>query len=128
MFTPLGEAGISHLPNESTVSAALASSPVVGDAVTGMHDPGELFDVEVEQFLRELTLIAHHRRSGLQGVELGQAVAAQPWAKGVCCGLRCGPVERSRRPATPSARKRAIHLRTLRSERPTWSAAAWAVS
>ncbi|MBA2433005.1 MAG: hypothetical protein H0V56_12970 [Chthoniobacterales bacterium] len=29
MFTPLGEAGISYLPNESTVSAALASA--VGD-------------------------------------------------------------------------------------------------
>jgi hypothetical protein len=29
MFTPLGKAGISYLPNESTVSAALTSS--IGD-------------------------------------------------------------------------------------------------
>ena len=49
----------------------------MGHAVIGTHDFAQLFDVEAEQLARELTLVTHHRRSGLQIAQPGQAHATQ---------------------------------------------------
>jgi len=57
--------------------AAHLVTSVVGDAVAGADDAAELFDVEVEEFSRMLTLVTHDRGSGLQGAQSREAVAAQ---------------------------------------------------
>jgi hypothetical protein len=140
------DANVHKLP---TGPAHLIAS-IARHAVTGAHDSSQLFDIEVKQLAGELALATHHRRRRLQRAldRRGRAGApsARPSrgrvhsgarsrpkrrgrgdhsrARGVRRGLRCGREERSRNPTLPSARTRASHLRTLRSERPAWSAAA----
>jgi len=48
------DADVDELPTR----AADLIAPVVGDAMTWAHDFAELFDIEMEQFARELALVA----------------------------------------------------------------------
>jgi hypothetical protein len=57
--------------------AAHLIASIVGDAVTGPYDPAQLLDIEVEQFARELALVAHDRRSGLKVAPAREPMTAQ---------------------------------------------------
>lgn len=67
------DANMDELP---TGTAHLVAS-IVGDAVTGADDLTQLLDVEVEEFTGVLTLVTHDWRSGLQGAQSGEPVAAE---------------------------------------------------
>ena len=112
---------------------------VAGDAVAWAHDAGEFLDVEVEEFAGVGTLVAHDGRwwgellqavamaaqqardgslaefGGTGDLEARQLAATQGQHAGHPqrvggSGGHFGREERSWRPASPSARKRASHL------------------
>jgi hypothetical protein len=137
----------------SGVGAALHA----GDSFAGAAlDPPELFDVDMDQLAGPLALVALGRRQ-TQAPELAHPAALEhrptvdsgnpsssassgpenrsrrsaQIAATVCASVRlattCGAEERSSRPGGPWARKRASHLRAVRSLMPADSAAAWTV-
>jgi hypothetical protein len=58
-------------------SALAEIPPVAGDAVAGALDPGELFNVEVDEFAWSLALIAADRRRRIEQGQTVQAVTTQ---------------------------------------------------
>ncbi len=74
-----GEAGsvIDANMNELPTGAADLITSVVGNAVAGADDFAQLFDIEVEQLPRELPLVAHDWRSGLQSAQASEPVAPE---------------------------------------------------
>ena len=61
----------------SIAGATRAVASIVGDAVAGAHNFAQFFDIEVEEFTRDLALVAHDRRSRLERAEPSQAVATE---------------------------------------------------
>ena len=125
-----------------------------GDAMADALETAELLDVDVDQLARLLPLVASDRLGGLERGDAIEAEALEDAADGrrrdaqlggdllagpplAAQGLdllddlwrvgsrsRCGRDERSCKPSTPSARKRASHLRAVRGQTPAARAAA----
>ncbi len=74
-----GEAGsvVDANMNELPTGAADLVTSVVGDTMTGPDDLAQLLDVEVEEFPRMLTLVAHDWRSGLQVTQPSEPVTTK---------------------------------------------------
>jgi len=60
-----------------TEAGGTALLPVAGDAVPHIAEPGQLFDVDVNQVARYLAFITLHHRLGLRGAKPPQAKVAQ---------------------------------------------------
>ena len=56
---------------------AVLADPAASDAVAGLVEAGEPFDVEMDQIARPAPLVTADRRLGLEGRELAEALAGQ---------------------------------------------------
>jgi hypothetical protein len=63
--------------NELPASAADLIAPIMSDTMTWTHNAAQFLDIEVEQFARELALVAHDRRSGLKIAPAREPMTAQ---------------------------------------------------
>ena len=121
--------------------------------MAGSVEAAELLDVDVDQLAGAIPLVAADRLGGLERCDAIETEAPENAADGgrrdvpaaICLPVqrwrrrastfstmatyvgryrRCGREERSLRPSTPSALKRATHLRTVRGQTPAARAAA----
>jgi hypothetical protein len=135
-------ADVDELPPDAVVTVNRTRISA-SDAMSHRADPAELFDVNVDEFARVLTLIAPNWFGRLQSTQFIQSQPTQtrltvagetPVSAAICLPVqRCrrkastaaqvagavwlgnerGLDERSRNPPTPSAWKRSTHLATV---------------